>query len=144
MARLDSALRRPLFAISAAFSLCWTAAAEARPSIFVPDQTGYAWWSRESVIRPMATSVGRVGVATINAHLAAKSAVTPSEICFIERIAPGDIVSPHRGTQLEIDETLREFPNSFSSTYTARQEQASMCRWSHTSCVMQPEVPLPS
>ncbi len=116
----DLKLRRRVLAASATFALCWSAVTEARPSIFVPDQSGYAWWSRELIIRPMATAVGRVGISAINAQIAARSAVTPQQICFVEAVLPGDIVSAHRGTQQEIDETLREFPNSFSATYTRR------------------------
>jgi hypothetical protein len=68
----------------------------------------------------MATAVGTVGIAAINAQLATRSAVTPPKVCFVEAVLPGDILSAHRGTQKEIDDTLREFPNSFSATYTAR------------------------
>lgn len=117
---LDLKLRRSFVSVSAALSLCWSTLADSRPSIFVPDQTGYAWWSREVVIRPLATTVGRVGVAAINAYLADQSAVTQAKVCFLDSVLPGDILSVHRATQLEIDETLREFPNSFSATYTTR------------------------
>lgn len=112
--------RRLIVSASAVFFLCWSSLAESRPSIFVPNDAGYAWWARELVLRPMTTAVGRVGISDINAHLAARSAVTPQRICFVEAVLPGDILSADRATQQEIDATLRQFPNSFTATYTAR------------------------
>lgn len=112
-------LRRIFIAI-AACSISLNSVAEARPSIFVPEQAGYSWWARELIIRPMAKTVRKVSIAAINAHLAAKSAVTPQKICFVEDVQRSDVLSVHRDTQKEIDETLAEFPQSFSGAYVAK------------------------
>ena len=95
--------------------------ASANPVIFVPESDGYAWWSREHVIRPTAKSVLGVSVETVNVWLASKRGMRdPEKLCFVEAVSDGGVVSPKRTTQLEIDATLKEFPSSFYQAYTTK------------------------
>lgn len=93
----------------------------AKPVIFIPESEGFAWWAREIVIRPMAKSVQGVTVESINAWLTAKAGMrSPEMLCYLEGLSDDSIVSSKRETQIEIERTLAENPNSFHQIYINR------------------------
>lgn len=90
----------------------------ARPVLFIPKPSGFAWWAQEFTIRPMGKEVLGISVREINGLLSGSSGMRSAmEICFVDVVRDDSIQSSDRATQEEIDATLAEHPGSFSSFY---------------------------
>ena len=99
-----------------------TPCVNAKPVIFVPTaDEGYAWWAKPLIIRPMLKAVGGVSVEAINAWRTANRGIRePEALCYLESVVIDGVVSPQRQTQLEINSTLSENPDSFDAIFSHR------------------------
>lgn len=72
------------------------------PYIFVPAESGVAWWARASVIRPTGSSVTGISIDAFNRALNDPE----NEWCFANATNARSFVSEDRGTQTAIDQRL--------------------------------------
>lgn len=67
------------------------------------DGSGFAWWLKGSIIRPMGLAVSGVSLSTLNEH---RGDTAPNRWCFASPLTRKSFVSPDRDIQMDIDVSM--------------------------------------
>ncbi len=77
---------------------------QATPSVFVHDEPGMAWWTRQMEVRIVGKTAGTVTVKQLSTYLEETMIYSSYSVCALEAIQSDTFVGINRKTQTEIDQ----------------------------------------
>ena len=122
-------------------TLATPTSAQTRPIVYVPKESGMAWWVRELELRPTTVSVSGISVEQINLAGKARAGMRPwNPICRVGAVTNAGIASIDRETQREIDATLAEYPASFINQFISGGTTFTIRVVAFETCESEPET----
>jgi hypothetical protein len=66
--------------------MAFTTAVQAAPSVFVRDESGAAWWTRQMEARILGKAAGTVAVKQLSSYLDETMICSPYDVCALEAV----------------------------------------------------------